>query len=212
MNGTAIVGMHRSGTSAVARVVHNLGAFMGNDFLPPSEYNPTGYYEDATLVDFHTRVMGGNWIIPSMRKAFSFREPYRVVLQEFLEKEVWAIKDPRLCFCLPLLRSIVPAVRVIAVFRDPFNAAKSLAARNGMPFEVARDLSLAYMKQMLINIESVPNVLHVRYMDLIKYPISTVDSIAKFIEVRPVPDAYSAIKPSLAHWEVEDCKNDVLSS
>ena len=138
MNGTAIVGMHRGGTSAVARVVHSLGAFMGSDFLLPSVYNPTGYYEDASLVDFHTRVMGGNWIIPSMRKAFSFRESYIIELEDFLEKDVWAIKDPRLCFCLPLLRSIVPTVKVIAVFRDPFNAAKSLAARNGMPAAIPR--------------------------------------------------------------------------
>ena len=45
-----VVGTGRSGTSTVARVMHEkLGISMGNEFVPSNEFNEKGYYEDVVL-------------------------------------------------------------------------------------------------------------------------------------------------------------------
>ena len=45
-----VLGMHRSGTSAIARGISSLGVYLGNDFLDAQPENPTGYWEDRNLV------------------------------------------------------------------------------------------------------------------------------------------------------------------
>ena len=54
-----VLGMHRSGTSAVTRGLECLGAELGDDLLPPSEAeNPRGFYEDIPLLELSERVLG----------------------------------------------------------------------------------------------------------------------------------------------------------
>ena len=51
-----VLGMHRSGTSALARVLGLMGAWIGDDddLLPPHPTdNPTGYWERADVVHSH---------------------------------------------------------------------------------------------------------------------------------------------------------------
>ncbi len=38
-----VLGMHRSGTSALARGLQMLGVYLGNDFISPKSDNPTGF-------------------------------------------------------------------------------------------------------------------------------------------------------------------------
>ena len=49
-----ILGMHRSGTSTVARAVNLLGVSLGEDakMMPPSPDNPEGYWEHVEINDF----------------------------------------------------------------------------------------------------------------------------------------------------------------
>jgi hypothetical protein len=45
-----VMGMHRSGTSPVARVLGLLGLDLPNALLPPGEDNPLGYWEPQDVV------------------------------------------------------------------------------------------------------------------------------------------------------------------
>jgi len=47
-----ILGMHRSGTSALARVVNLLGVDLGKSFLPPDPANPSGYWEHVQMTSW----------------------------------------------------------------------------------------------------------------------------------------------------------------
>src|SRR6185436_19303562 len=42
-----VLGMHRSGTSVVAEILHAMGAYAGrsDELMPPDLFNPTGYWE-----------------------------------------------------------------------------------------------------------------------------------------------------------------------
>mgnify|MGYP001037718924 FL=1 len=54
-----IFGMHRSGTSAAARVVNLLGAELGNDLVPPGPDNPGGFWEHAEAVRINDDLLHG---------------------------------------------------------------------------------------------------------------------------------------------------------
>ena len=65
-NNLFVIGPHRSGTSALAAVVHAWGLALGpqEGLLPPTGDNPLGYLEPVWLVDFHDellRTFGTDW-------------------------------------------------------------------------------------------------------------------------------------------------------
>jgi hypothetical protein len=53
-----VLGMHRNGTSVLTRALKTLGVFIGDNFLETRPDNPTGYWEDKTIVDKRTRPQG----------------------------------------------------------------------------------------------------------------------------------------------------------
>jgi hypothetical protein len=56
--------MHRSGTSAVARVLSILGADLPKDLLPPAGDNPRGFWESHELMALHDELLaaaGSSW-------------------------------------------------------------------------------------------------------------------------------------------------------
>ena len=73
-----LLGMHRSGTSAIARGLGALGVYLGNDFLDAQPENPTGYWEDKGIVALNERLLGAlglTWdnTSPVGRRAFERR-------------------------------------------------------------------------------------------------------------------------------------------
>ena len=64
-----ITGMHRSGTSLLARVVNLLGVDLGPEerHIRPDETNPRGHWEAGPLVDVNRALLtelGGDWDDP----------------------------------------------------------------------------------------------------------------------------------------------------
>ena len=55
-----ILGMHRSGTSAFARAINLLGAYIGrsDQLMPSQEDNPNGFWEHMAFYSFHERLLG----------------------------------------------------------------------------------------------------------------------------------------------------------
>src|SRR5204862_3614262 len=55
-----VLGMHRSGTSAVTRVLNLLGADLGRRLMPPMpDNNETGFWENLDAVDIDERLLTG---------------------------------------------------------------------------------------------------------------------------------------------------------
>ena len=52
-NPVIVLGMHRSGTSAMARLVQELGLSLGTNLLGATEGNIYGHFEDAAFIRFH---------------------------------------------------------------------------------------------------------------------------------------------------------------
>ena len=147
-----VLGMHRSGTSALARVLNLHGVELGEDLLPPGKDNVQGFWEKRAIVQMHDRLLGRldrSWNDPrplpegwldSDAAAEATRE-ITAILGEFAGKPLFAIKDPRICqfieLWLPILKRLrIRPVVVIAV-RHPQEVVDSIHSRDGWPHELS---------------------------------------------------------------------------
>lgn len=145
-----VLGMHRSGTSALTRVVNLLGVDLGTDLMEAAEgNNERGFWEHQGIVDRHDRLMadlGMRWDDPRAMPedwlahpaTAAARKDLEAILDaEFASAPLWGVKDPRMCRLLPLWRPMLEArgVQVMALhmLRHPLEIARSLERRDGMP-------------------------------------------------------------------------------
>jgi len=141
-----ILGMHRSGTSALTRVLNLLGAEIPGTLLPPQNDNPLGYWEPAEIVGVHTRILAAlnsNWHDPLPVADTWFVTPEAQRFADELLELLWSsvprarlllIKDPRICKLVPLWRQVLARFGVEAAYvlntRSPAEVAESLRKRN----------------------------------------------------------------------------------
>ena len=146
----AVVGMHRSGTSAVARVLSLLGADLPQNLMPAWESNEQGHWEPERIVALNEQLLADAataWDdvsrFPDAWYGSTSAEEYRGRLVELLAKEygdsrLFVLKDPRLSRLIPFwLRAVsefgADPSFVITV-RNPLEVAASLKARDGFSF------------------------------------------------------------------------------
>ncbi len=141
-----VVGMHRSGTSAVTGALGALGLQMPRprDRMPGGESNPE-HWESLSL-SLHDEgllhALGGSWDAPPDRPrhwvhtaqvAGGFRSA-GVLAAAYPEPVPSAVKDPRICLLLPHWRTVLAAPMVaLLVWRAPLDVARSLLQRDGLP-------------------------------------------------------------------------------
>src|SRR5262245_1129987 len=86
-----VVGMHRSGTSAITRMLNLLGATLPKNILGGGPGNETGHWEPRRLIHLHDQLLseaGSHWndwrkidlsVLPSERLAYYKLEISRVI-------------------------------------------------------------------------------------------------------------------------------------
>ena len=140
-----ISGMHRSGTSALARVVDLLGATLPEPLVPPSLGNELGHWEPAEVVEMNDRALlaagadvnGLHALSPEWAQspaADAFVEEIGAYLVRVAPPGARiAIKDPRIALLTPYWRAGVERAgarpRFVLAFRDPWEVARSLSTR-----------------------------------------------------------------------------------
>jgi len=144
-----ILGMHRSGTSALTSLLGLLGAAGPRETMPATEDNPQGYGESPRIARLNNRLLesaGTRWneadAIPDGWFASPAREADRAEAAKLLREEfpapgTFVLKDPRICRLLPFWRPVLEAAGIAAhallMLRDPLEVARSLATRAADP-------------------------------------------------------------------------------
>ena len=156
-----VLGMHRSGTSALTRVLNLLGVELGDDLMPPGPDNPSGFWEHQGIVAVHEQLLAAldrRWDDPRlMPDGWLESEPARnaaeaitvIVQRDFAGVPLWAVKDPRLCRLMPLWRNVLAGLdiepRVLLLSRHPREVAGSLQRRDGLPVVIGELLWARYL-------------------------------------------------------------------
>ncbi len=148
-----VLGMHRSGTSALAGVLVRLGATAPRSLMRPTNDNPRGYWESDPIRYFHDRLLtsaGSRWMdwdrfnqdwLESPVAAQLLEEFGKLIVQEFGTAPLFVLKDPRICrfvqVCLRGLELLNIAPNVVMPVRNPLEVANSLNARYRLTTERA---------------------------------------------------------------------------
>lgn len=173
-----VLGMHRSGTSLVAQLIHRMGAYMGENLLEANEYNPEGYWESIDLVELHTKMLsftGNEWYAPTNTVDTSlllkeFGECAKNLIDEMDAKGMtWCWKDPRMVLFLDFWQQLLKDRNVyfVVVVRHPGAVAESLLKRDHMPIQFAEALYNLYYYKISETIRKAKNILQVNYEDFI---------------------------------------------
>lgn len=143
-----VLGMHRSGTSALTRVINMLGAQVPHTLMGGDQSNITGHWESTVVRALNDDVLasGGSdwqdWHVFQPRwyetvEPDAFRPRALQTLEdEFGDAPMIVFKDPRVCRIFPFWRPIFAEagleVKVILALRHPVEVAASLNNRNGL--------------------------------------------------------------------------------
>jgi hypothetical protein len=156
-----VLGMHRSGTSAVAQLLSLAGAQLPKNVMPGDEHNAQGYFEPwriATFNDERLRAASSSWddafaypcpeVSPAESDAWRERA-IALFREEFAGRRYPLMKDPRATVLLPFWRQVFEAfdlkARCVIPVRHPLAVASSLARRDGFAPQKSVLLWSAYM-------------------------------------------------------------------
>jgi hypothetical protein len=196
-SGIVILGMHRSGTSLTAELVHRWGAHGGEKaMLEANGWNPRGFWEYRPLVDFNDRLLqavGSSWKVPpaeseDARLAGMAQESvYRAAAFELLGEMQngegpWFWKDPRLTLLLPFWKRIWGDVAYVVPVRDPREIADSLKQRDGLSLSGSLLLWQRYMSAILLDREVASSAFFLSYADLLDNGIAECQRVCKFLD------------------------------
>src|SRR5438093_4159224 len=156
-----IAGMHRSGTSMLAKLLHLCGLSLGRpeDLMDPAPDNPDGFWENRRFVTVNEELLaasGGAWDRPpaqgvrwTTERTRGARQQAATLVDELVGRGRWGWKDPRNSLTLAFWRDLLPDLRVVIALRNPLEVAASLHRRNAMPTGDALRLWLAYNRRVL---------------------------------------------------------------
>ncbi|OYU32007.1 MAG: hypothetical protein CFE39_05435 [Comamonadaceae bacterium PBBC2] len=220
-----VLGMHRSGTSALTGLMSLLGAFPGSDLLPANSSNQKGYFESRKVVDLNNRILaslGSRWDsvqpLPDGCWNNSELQPYKDEIARLLQSEfevgLPVIKDPRMCIVLPIWLAVFREMGISPCFvvtvRNPQSVAISQRKMKGIPLLKSLVLYGNYYLAAEEYSDGYPRVF-VRFAEVINTPLETLLSIERALEinfsVKPLDRAVIAkefLDSKLAHGEAID--------
>jgi hypothetical protein len=143
-----VLGMHRSGTSAVAGVLSALGAALPKKTLMGADpCNQRGLFESLAIACAHDELLlsaRSHWHDWRQIEPQWLRSPaaqthrqriMEIVADEFADEAFIVVKDPRICRFVPFTRSLLADLdyrcAAILPLRNPLEVALSLQRRNG---------------------------------------------------------------------------------
>jgi hypothetical protein len=164
-----ILGMHRSGTSCLARILNRAGVAMAGNLIVEARFdNLLGHWEPEEMIRVNDRILaasGGAWnCVPAeLVVETEVKHEIAAFLEQFQDAAVFGWKDPRLTITLPAWRAFLSKYQLVACVRHPHAVANSLVARDDMNFQAAVDLWVDYNERLLLYADESPDIFWFQY-------------------------------------------------
>lgn len=149
----AVLGMHRSGTSALVGSLQQRGLFLGAHSTQ-NRHNLRGNRENSRVLRLHEAVLGdsgGSWREPPAAVEWSPErlDEARAILAEYAGRPLWGFKDPRTLLTFEGWERLIPDIELVGIFRHPASVARSLASRPNLPVTDPLGLWRTYNERLL---------------------------------------------------------------
>jgi hypothetical protein len=153
---TAILGMHRSGTSCLAGSLQQRGLYLGSVF-EWSPYNLKGNRENADIMQLNESVLNasdGSWDRPPATLTWNGEQAAQrdAIIDVGTQAGTtnWGFKDPRTLLTFAFWQDAGVEMKFVGTFRHPRLVARSLEARSGLPLEDGFSLWKRYNELLLM--------------------------------------------------------------
>lgn len=145
-----VLGAHRSGTSAVANVLHEAGIVMGTDrtFFPrANRENPRGFYENVEFRQINDAILRRNGYDVKAWNPSPVKVAHVPACQPWMDHLLrdyrtrysdWGWKDPRQMLTLRAWHrtfqrhDLLPNIRLLLIYRNPLAVAQSMLHRGNV--------------------------------------------------------------------------------
>lgn len=167
-----VLGMHRSGTSAVAKALACMGVSLGDDLLPAGKDNPKGFFEDKAINDLNIEmlsVLGLDWFslslvtdahVDQLIDAGYIQRATDLLRSKMSGHENFGFKDPRVSKLLKFWKKVFAEldceVKYVFCLRHPLSVANSVLQRNKTPIRKGYLLWLSYNIAITTELEKNP--------------------------------------------------------
>lgn len=225
-----IMGMHRSGTSAISGLLNRLGCDAPATPLPADGRNAKGFYESFPITDLNNRILeaaGTVWNdwsgvnpawLQSPRYEYFAQEALALVVAEFGASPLIVLKDPRIClltaFWVDVLGRAGYDTRMVFAVRSPADVAASLTERNGFDTVLGRLIWLRYVLEGERASRDLPRVF-VSFDRLLSDWAAEVARIENGLDLRlprrsalATAEVESFLTPSMRHFTFADADRD----
>jgi len=189
----AVLGMHRSGSSAITKGLEVLGVDLGSHLMEADANNTKGYFEDVDFNQLNTAILranGHDWFSLARMDKYDFssdkftplrRRALGLLKNKLAKSDLLGIKDPRLCRLLPFWKGVFDElgleVSYVIILRDPEHIAASLFARDSIPRVKSLYLWLEHMIPVFQETRGC-NRCVVNYDQLVSQPVTVIESLA----------------------------------
>jgi GT2 family glycosyltransferase/glycosyltransferase involved in cell wall biosynthesis len=195
-----VLGMHRSGTSAIARGLKVLGVDLGNHFLSPDkDINETGYWEDIDFnqlnIDLlhaldtdwhHLAPIPGDFVERLRERGFMLRA-VELLREKVGELPVFGFKDPRTALLLPFWKEVFAhckfEVSYLLAIRNPISVIRSLEQRDRFDLEKSALLWLTHTVSMMEGTTGIRSRVLVDYDSLLRAPEDELHRVAEALNL-----------------------------
>jgi len=222
-----VIGMHRSGTSALCAALAACGAAFGDQLLDPlAGVNDEGFWEHAGVVAINEQLLartGSTWYAPApgLLDTDWTADPFAAdrqaatgLLHEVMAQgSLPAVKDPRLCLTLPFWLDLCQGLgiepRICVINRAPLEVAHSLARRDGFPPGYGLRLYAGYRAAIARVVP--PDAVYLRYDELLRDAPAVMTRLAAGLPLQPGgAELATAVRPELRHQR-ENAGEDLLA-
>lgn len=193
-----VLGMHRSGTSAITRGLQALNVELGGELMPAVvNNNDKGFFEDVEVNKLNVELLNAldsEWDAFSVIPAKVFEEARfaewkaRAVplIQSKLGERPFGLKDPRITRLLPFWQAVFDgagaAVSYVIAIRNPMSIVKSLKTRDGFDQEKSYYLWLGHVLPAILQTQGCQRVA-VNFDTLMSDPSGQLARIARFLDL-----------------------------
>ncbi|HVG47264.1 MAG TPA: sulfotransferase, partial [Rubellimicrobium sp.] len=218
-----VLGMHRSGTSALSGALHHMGATMPRTPMPGTPNNPFGHFESLKVWELNEAILeatgsswddclrfDADWLASSPGREMGLRAQ-AVLAEEYGSEAIVLLKDPRICRFFVFWRTALEQAGfdpvVVHIHRDPLEVAASLTRRNGLSTTLGLLLWLRHVLDAEEQSRGLPRVF-VDYASLLGDWAGTIGKISATLHLDwptssdQVRDAMSEfLRPELRHFD-----------
>jgi O-antigen biosynthesis protein len=216
-----VMGMHRSGTSMVSRILNLMGCYYSSEdqVMLPAEENPKGFWERKDVMVLNNKILHDHhatWDNPYKLKDIKinnllYSNEIKNIIFKLEPHRPWFIKDPRFCLTYNCWANELEHNLNIVVLRNPLAVSISLFNRNKISYLSGLALWDFYTDRLIKNLDKKKTILCF-YDDFLQDPYKASKNLFNSLKKAKLKKINKPIKEEVMNFVNKQLNRSKLNS